>query len=78
MDPKDKAEELNQYYFDVICAPHNDTRKAWIKARQCAIIAVKEIMKDYEELIQSTTKHISDNVKPIKGYWQEVLKDLEE
>ena len=67
MTPKEKAEELVNKYntgSDLLYYSLN-----WIQAKECALIAVDEILKDREEI---------DGMRVINDpYWLEVKKEIE-
>lgn len=66
MTPKEKAEELVNKYnsgSDLLYWILN-----WIQAKECALIAVDEILKDREEI---------DGMRVINDpYWLEVKKEI--
>ena len=69
MTPKEKAEELVLKYLRI----DNDTKNWFNKhiAKQCALIAVNEIIKVLVELSNGEFTFIYD-----VEYWQEVRKEI--
>jgi predicted DNA-binding protein YlxM (UPF0122 family) len=64
MTPKEKAEQLiNKFFFDT-------TLNELEEAKDCALIAVDEIMKECEKFFEA----ISENRKL---FWQEVKQEIE-
>jgi hypothetical protein len=83
MTPKDKAKEL----FDKIYKLDN---RAWYDtAKQCALIAVDEIIDALEKYDELTEKHLKDefnvtyfscelqNMDSDFRYWQQVKQEIE-
>jgi hypothetical protein len=69
MTPKEKAKEL---YFKM----HSQEQIVSKEAKQCALIAVNEILKEYvhaENHIEDIMGKISIYIK----YWQEVKQEIE-
>ena len=70
MTPQEKAEELlGKYYFQV------QTLK---QQKQCAIIAVDEILKN-GSLINQSELYKANKIKPTpiyKEYWKQVKKEI--
>lgn len=64
MTPKEKAEELfKKYYYEAIAIE--------IKAKQCALIAV-------DEIIAELTKEISPSIHGFRhNYWRQVKNEIE-
>jgi hypothetical protein len=46
MTPKEKAEELFKQYYSYLKANLMNDREAWEDAKVCALIAVKELIKE--------------------------------
>jgi hypothetical protein len=70
MTPKEKAEELFEKYFNIIDNSHPLT-DINISAKQCAFIAVDEII---EEVAESA----DDEVKFMRIiYWERVKREIE-
>ena len=76
MTPKEKANELYDKFFDTTVA---DITKAHRKAKQCAIIAVDEIIKSRPILPSKSTYYetVKDMYDDAKDYWQEVKQEIE-
>jgi predicted RNA-binding protein len=67
MTPQEKAEELLKKYFRDSDLLVEDL--TWIQAKECALIAVDEILKDKEEI---------DGMRIINDpYWIEVKQEIE-
>ena len=69
MTPKDKAEQLTNYYMPFCKNNYND-------AKQCALIAVDEILTE----LAYTQNYVEDAMNKIQfyiSYWQEVKKEIE-
>jgi hypothetical protein len=72
MTPKEKADKL---CIDFLMKPNTaDIRFGMDKqlAKQCALIAVEEILSDYKNYLM----HENTEYKGLK-YWQEVKKEIE-
>jgi hypothetical protein len=63
MTPQEKAWELNQKYMEMQHYLEND---AWNNAKECALIAVNEILADRMPFEHSSVE-----------YWKEVKKEIE-
>jgi hypothetical protein len=80
MTPKEKAEELvdkfyqttpNEAWYNPPLASASMEYKAWEQAKQCALIAVDEIM---EQLL----KNMSNDISGVHGiYWEKVKQEIE-
>jgi len=66
MTPKEKAKELFDKYFE---ATNN-----YYQAKQCALIAVDELIESH--LLLTTTHEAKPSIR-CKTYWQEVKKEIE-
>ena len=84
MTPKEKAQELVDKFYQTtpneawINEPLGiaEEYKAWNQAKQCALIAVDEILNEYahaENHIEDIMGKISIYIK----YWQEVKQEIE-
>ena len=62
MEAKLKAEELVQKYYDLIHPKVN----SYYQAKQCALIAVDEIIKV-----------LNSDINPLVNYWYEVKQEIE-
>jgi hypothetical protein len=67
MTPKEKAEELVNTYFHIIDNAHPLT-DIMISAKQCALIAVDEIIK----------LPIAIGIDDLITYWEEVKQEIEQ
>ena len=65
MTPKEKAKELVDKYDELFTYPTQ-------KAKQCALIAVDEIMQHAEN-----SYYNKDIINGAKLYWKEVKKEIE-
>ena len=82
MTPKEKAEELvdkfyqttpNEYFVNEPIGIKG-RYKSWEQAKQCALIAVDEIINGYEfDSLDIEHKRIMDNI----NFWDEVKQEIE-
>ena len=79
MTPKEKAEELVDKFYQTTPNENyvNDPLgigryEAWKQAKQCALIAVDEIL-----IIQGAYTGNRDEFKTYLDYWQEVKQEIE-
>lgn len=70
MTPKEKAKELVNTYFHIIDNAHPLTDIS-ISAKQCALIAV-------DEMLMYLQIQFAGQLKNANKYWQEVKKELEQ
>lgn len=80
LSPKDKAQELYDKYY-IVCQEFTEEIQCSIQAKQCALIAVQEIIKS-----RSDDKGFDDTMFANNGYhtphplylsyWQEVEQEL--
>ena len=87
MTPKEKAEELvdkfyqttpNEYFVNEPIGIKG-RYKSWEQAKQCALIAVNEIIEAtnmYQYGISNALEHIPSKIVK-HPYWQEVKQDIE-
>ncbi len=68
MTPKEKAQELFDKYY-IICQEYTEEIQCSIQAKQCALIAVDEVINSM--IVATVEKH------PHLPYWQEVKKEIE-
>lgn len=71
MTPKEKAEELIRKYYTWGIRKEGQTL-SWLESKQCALIAVDEIIKNLVDLSNGEFTFIF-NVQ----YWQEVKQEIE-
>ena len=71
LEPKKKAEELFYKFFLIIDDVYNECRMHKNEAKQCALIAVDEIIKVLNNCIYTQNEETSGY------YWQEVKKEIE-
>ena len=85
MTPKEKSEELvdkfyqttpNEAWYNPPLASASMEYKAWVQAKQCALIAVDEIL-NINPFSFNDKIHL-DKIKEYQNYWQEVKKAIEE
>lgn len=75
MSPKEKAEELvDKMYYSRKYKDGEDYRaqEAWVHAKQCALIAVDEIINSNPH-----SNPFNTNVESTMSYWQEVKYEIE-
>jgi NADH:ubiquinone oxidoreductase subunit E len=73
MTPKEKAEELVDRYMNIRNVKLSDYSIIYLPtAKQCALIAVDEILSDYKNYLM----HENTEYKGLM-YWQEVKKEIE-
>lgn len=72
MTPKEKAEQL---FFKYRNLENNDSFINNYNAKQCALIAVDEILKSISYVNWLDEKSI--DFKPFFNYWQEVKQEIE-
>ena len=65
MTPKEKAQELTKKMYDLDILYED--------AKQCAVIAVDEILKEYRE----DYEEINKDIYTIYSWWQEVKQEIE-
>jgi HD superfamily phosphodiesterase len=71
MEAKEKAKQLVQRYVDIMPMLYNQTGDQILKhAKQCALIAVDEIIKATNNMWDSID-HLA-----INDYWQEVKQEI--
>jgi hypothetical protein len=73
MTPKEKAEQLVGKCFDTFINDDDDhyLETAWGLSKQCALVAVDEIIKEL-------TEEISPSVHGFRHrYWEEVKQEIE-
>ena len=73
MTPREKAEELYQKYYKSVERLSEGYASRYDKtAKQCALIAVDEIIKSHRLcLVDKKLTH------PMENYWQEVKTEIE-
>jgi hypothetical protein len=86
MTPKEKAEELFDKFEDKLISSH--TIFLGEAKKQCALIAVDEVIKYHESLynkgfkdvhiaLSSPIKTYNDILNPLLKYWKEVKQEIE-
>jgi len=77
MTPQEKAKQLANKYFKESDLLYEDL--TWIQAKECALIAVDEILNSYDNIFDDFVIK-SDQVggyKNMKKYWNEVKQEIE-
>ena len=74
MEPKLKAQELLKSMYGNIFdgGQYEDSEDSWYRSKQCALIAVDEILSDYKNYLM----HENTEYKGLM-YWQEVKQEIE-
>lgn len=67
MTPKDKAMELIDKYY-IICQEYTEEIQCSIQAKQCALIAV-------DEILDLSIGHF-DDLHPFVNFWQQVKQEI--
>ena len=79
MTPKEKAEELIRKYYR--WGLHKDGQSlSWLESKECALIAVDEIIKDLKESLKvAEDLHLHARGLIIGSFvdWQEVKQEIE-
>lgn len=76
MSPKEKAKELvDKYCKGIFSGEYMPTEWSIICSRQCALIAVGEIINSYSGNLENGTIDFMINPNPIE-YWNEVKEEL--
>jgi hypothetical protein len=70
MTPKEKARELFDKYFELVNYPTPNWKSV---TKQCALIAVKEILNEYSNVRPIFIFKIPPRLK----YWQKVKQEIE-
>ena len=81
MTPKEKAQELFDIYY-IVCQEFTEEIQCSIQAKQCALIAVDEIMKaphenSYIELIPTDADDTDWFWNKFDKYWEQVKNEIE-
>lgn len=75
MTPKEKAEDLVHQYRLILLQSDSELSheiNLTIYAKQCALIAVNQVIKEYKIFLQSAPSFDIDYI-----YWQEVKQEIE-
>ena len=72
MSPKDKAEELVDKFYPRATSYSSDRKNQKDNAKQCALIAVDEIINSNPH-----SNPFNTNVESTMSYWQEVKYEIE-
>jgi hypothetical protein len=73
--PKEKAQELFDKYY-IVCQEFTEEIQCSIQAKQCALIAVDEIIEQWE-LIHAYIANGMGELNPNLKYWYEVKHEIE-
>jgi hypothetical protein len=65
--PKEKAEELIRKYYTWGINKEGQTL-SWLEAKQCALIAIEEILKSRPAITDSQIEY--------QNYWEEVKQEI--
>jgi hypothetical protein len=79
MTPKEKAEELYTHMFECVINPELSTLEMELMAQQCALIAVDELIKYHDDLMDVVRYELPSHIVAILPYkyWEEVKKEIE-
>jgi len=70
MTPKEKAKELVELYCQLLSIRDYEKKE---KAKQCALIAVDEILWEIIKYADNSKEYVTENVK----FWEEVKQEIE-
>ena len=76
ISPQEKAKYLVDKFYDVDVISADMMSSCSIDAKQCALIAVDEILKDYSYM-QNVRNYNSNTIHSQRVYWQEVKQEIE-
>jgi hypothetical protein len=79
LDPKQKADELHYWYYNLLEPFIKDKELLFSKANQCALIAVDEILKVVPYISKSnaeTIEQLRSSDELFSEYWQQVKEQL--
>jgi hypothetical protein len=74
MTPKEKAWDLNQKFMEL---QHYLENNAWNNSKQCAIIAVDEIIDSNPYKLSLEGKFLTEHITYDINFWQDVKKEIE-
>jgi hypothetical protein len=74
MTPKEKAKELFDKYY-IVCQEYTEEIQCSIQAKECALIAVDEIIQQWE-VIDTYIADFGGKLNQSLKYWQEVKKEI--
>jgi hypothetical protein len=77
MTPKEKAWDLNQKFMEL---QHYLENNAWNNSKQCALIAVDELIESFNSIYDASIRNIekySGAKYGMKDYWAEVKQEIE-
>jgi hypothetical protein len=75
MTPKEKAKELFDKYY-IVCQEYTEEIQCSIQAKECALIAVDEIIQQWE-VIDTYIADFGGKLNQSLKYWQEVKQEIE-
>ena len=76
MTPKEKAEELINVYYPIV---NGGEQYNWVfkKSKECALIAVDEIINSNPYKVSLEGKFLTEHIKYDINFWQEVKQEIE-
>lgn len=80
MTPKEKAQELFDKYKDLTLNVEYDDDQNNFTAKQCALIAVDELLQFENRVIEEWTNYFEGQggaMRVERIYWEEVKKEIE-
>ena len=75
MTPKEKAKELFDKYY-IVCQEYTEEIQCSIQAKECALIAVDEIIQQWE-VIDTYIADFGGKLNQSIRYWQEVKQEIQ-
>ena len=72
MKPKEKAAELHNKFYKI---NEGVNLIYWEEAKECALIAVQELIESH--LLLTTTQEVEPSIR-CKKYWTEVKQEIEQ
>ena len=75
MTPKEKAKKLFDKYY-IVCQEYTEEIQCSIQAKECALIAVDEIIQQWE-VIDTYIADFGGKLNQSLKYWQEVKQEIE-
>jgi uncharacterized protein YhfF len=75
MTAKEKAKEFFDKYY-IVCQEYTEEIQCSIQAKQCALIAVDEIIQQWE-VIDTYIADLGGQLNQSLKYWQEVKQEIQ-
>jgi hypothetical protein len=75
MTAKEKAKELFDKYY-IVCQEYTEEIQCSIQAKECALIAVDEIIQQWE-VIDTYIADFGGKLNQSLRYWQEVKQEIQ-